>query len=194
MSAPALWSVDEMAAAMGAGRRGALPASISGISIDSRSIAAGEAFFAITGDRRDGHDFVAAALAAKAGLAVVAARHEQAGLFEQLTQAGDVVRESAVVEVQPLRGVGLADADDQPLRQCSGVGLVHTSPGKDVGAAHEIAVQVAPQHKNFVTMWCVTKRHHRCGRSWLKNFGHIANYPERGPAVDAIAGSTKFGA
>ncbi len=34
---------------------------------------AGEAFFAIKGDNRDGHDFVAAALAAGAGLAVVAA-------------------------------------------------------------------------------------------------------------------------
>ncbi len=62
-----------MAAAMGAERQGALPQSISGISIDSRTIAPGEAFFAITGDRRDGHEFVAQALAAKAALAVVAA-------------------------------------------------------------------------------------------------------------------------
>ena len=30
-----------------------------GISIDTRTIAAGEAFFAIKGDNRDGHDFVA---------------------------------------------------------------------------------------------------------------------------------------
>ena len=67
MSAPALWTVDAMAAAMGAERQGALPQSVSGISIDSRTIAPGEAFFAIHGDQRDGHDFVAAALAAKAG-------------------------------------------------------------------------------------------------------------------------------
>ncbi len=72
MSARALWTVDDMAAAMGAERQGALPATISGLSIDSRSIGAGEAFFALA-DRRDGHEFVAAALAAKAGLAVVAA-------------------------------------------------------------------------------------------------------------------------
>ena len=41
---------------------GALPAAITGISIDSRSIGKGEAFFAIKGDIRDGHDFVAKAL------------------------------------------------------------------------------------------------------------------------------------
>ena len=73
MSAPALWTVDAMARAMGAERQGPLPPSVSGLSIDSRSIAAGEAFFAIHGDRRDGHEFVPAALAAKAALAIVAA-------------------------------------------------------------------------------------------------------------------------
>jgi UDP-N-acetylmuramoyl-tripeptide--D-alanyl-D-alanine ligase len=73
MSASALWTVDAMASAMRAERHGALPQAISGISIDSRSIAPGEAFFAIHGDNRDGHEFVGAALAAKAGLAVVGA-------------------------------------------------------------------------------------------------------------------------
>jgi UDP-N-acetylmuramoyl-tripeptide--D-alanyl-D-alanine ligase len=69
----ALWTVDAMATAIGAERQGALPQSISGISIDTRTIAPSEAFFAIQGDNRDGHQFVTAALAAKAGLAVVAA-------------------------------------------------------------------------------------------------------------------------
>ncbi len=73
MSAPALWTTDAMARAMRAERQGVLPAAISGLSIDSRSIAPGEAFFAITGASRDGHDFVTAALAAGAALAVVAA-------------------------------------------------------------------------------------------------------------------------
>src|SRR6204780_1961845 len=62
-----------MATAMAAERHGALPQSISGISIDTRTIVPGDAFFAIQGDSRDGHQFVAAALAAHAGLAVVAA-------------------------------------------------------------------------------------------------------------------------
>ncbi len=72
MSARALWTVEDMTSAMGAERQGALPRAVPGISIDSRTIGRGEAFFAIA-DRRDGHEFVAAALAAKAGLAVVAA-------------------------------------------------------------------------------------------------------------------------
>jgi UDP-N-acetylmuramoyl-tripeptide--D-alanyl-D-alanine ligase len=67
----ALWTLDAMAAAMKAERAGALPAAVSGISIDSRSTARGEAFFAILGDNRDGHDFVEAALKSGAGLAVV---------------------------------------------------------------------------------------------------------------------------
>src|SRR5512139_3251096 len=68
----ALWTVDEMSQAMRTDKVGALPAEITGISIDTRSIGRGEAFFAIQGDNRDGHDFVDAALKAGAGLAVVA--------------------------------------------------------------------------------------------------------------------------
>src|SRR5262249_26793711 len=73
MSDRALWSVEAMAAAMGAERAGNLPASVPGLSIDTRTARRGEAFFAIKGENRDGHDFVAAALDAGAGLAVVAA-------------------------------------------------------------------------------------------------------------------------
>ena len=73
MSARPLWTIDAMATAMRAERQGALPLSISGLSIDSRTVGPGEAFFAIHGDHRDGHEFVPAALAAKAALAVVAA-------------------------------------------------------------------------------------------------------------------------
>jgi len=68
-----LWTVEEMAAEMRAARAGSLPRSVPGISIDTRTIASGEAFFAIKGDNRDGHDFVSAAIAAGAGLAVVVA-------------------------------------------------------------------------------------------------------------------------
>src|SRR5712691_1087698 len=73
MIARPLWTVETMAQAMRATRVGALPQSIPGISIDTRTVAAGEAFFAIKGDNRDGHEFVPAALEAGAGLAVVAA-------------------------------------------------------------------------------------------------------------------------
>ena len=73
MTALPLWSVARMADAMRAERSGALPAGVTGVSIDSRTIARGEAFFAIAGERHDAHDFVAAALDKGAGLAVVAA-------------------------------------------------------------------------------------------------------------------------
>ena len=73
MSDRALWTVAAMATAMGAARAGNLPAGVPGLSIDSRTVGRSEAFFAIMGENRDGHDFVAAALDAGAGLAVVAA-------------------------------------------------------------------------------------------------------------------------
>ncbi len=73
MSATPLWSTIAMAEAMRASINGALPEAISGLSIDSRTIAPGEAYFAIKGDIHDGHDFVAAALKAGAALAVVEA-------------------------------------------------------------------------------------------------------------------------
>ena len=68
-----LWTTEAMASAMRARRQGALPDAAHGLSIDSRSIGPGEAFFAIKGDSRDGHAFVRAALDAGAALAVVAA-------------------------------------------------------------------------------------------------------------------------
>jgi UDP-N-acetylmuramoyl-tripeptide--D-alanyl-D-alanine ligase len=60
-----------MAAAMRAAVQGLLPEAITGLSIDSRTVAPGEAYFAIKGDVHDGHAFVEAALKAGAALAVV---------------------------------------------------------------------------------------------------------------------------
>jgi UDP-N-acetylmuramoyl-tripeptide--D-alanyl-D-alanine ligase len=66
-----LWALDAMTAAMQAEGAGALPADVNGISIDSRTLVKGDAFFAIKGENRDGHDFVEGALKAGAGLAVL---------------------------------------------------------------------------------------------------------------------------
>jgi UDP-N-acetylmuramoyl-tripeptide--D-alanyl-D-alanine ligase len=68
-----LWTCAAMAQAMRATGQGALPEGITGISIDSRSVAPGEAYFAIKGDVHDGHAFVEAALKNGAGVAVVEA-------------------------------------------------------------------------------------------------------------------------
>src|SRR5262249_57181411 len=70
-----LWALDSMSGAMRAQGAGALPTGVNGISIDSRTLVKGDAFFAIQGQTRDGHDFVEAALKAGAGLAGVGRGH-----------------------------------------------------------------------------------------------------------------------
>jgi len=67
-----LWTSSDMVAAMDGRPVGALPEGITGISIDSRSLKPGEAFFAIKGETMDGHDFATAAMAAGAALLIVA--------------------------------------------------------------------------------------------------------------------------
>lgn len=67
-----LWTTADMIAAMGGRPIGSLPAGVTGISIDSRSITPGEVFFAIKGDRVDGHDYATLAMANGASLLVVA--------------------------------------------------------------------------------------------------------------------------
>ncbi len=71
MSTP-LWTTEVLAEATGGRIVGPVLTEIAGISIDSRTITAGEAFFAILGERVDGHDYVGAALSRGAACAVVA--------------------------------------------------------------------------------------------------------------------------
>ncbi|MBB6464546.1 UDP-N-acetylmuramoylalanyl-D-glutamyl-2,6-diaminopimelate--D-alanyl-D-alanine ligase [Aminobacter carboxidus] len=67
-----LWTSGALVEATGGRPLGQMPEGITGISIDSRSLKPGEAFFAIKGDAMDGHDFATAAIKAGAGLLVVA--------------------------------------------------------------------------------------------------------------------------
>ncbi|MBO6716843.1 MAG: UDP-N-acetylmuramoylalanyl-D-glutamyl-2,6-diaminopimelate--D-alanyl-D-alanine ligase [Rhizobiaceae bacterium] len=67
-----LWTGQELLVATAGRPLGRLPENVTGISIDSRSLKPGEAFFAIKGDRVDGHDFASSAMGAGAGLLVVA--------------------------------------------------------------------------------------------------------------------------
>jgi UDP-N-acetylmuramoyl-tripeptide--D-alanyl-D-alanine ligase len=87
-----LWTVGSVAAATGAECAGPLPQAVTGISIDSRTVMAGEAFFAIRGDVHDGHDFATAALKQGAALAVVARnRRDEYGDDAPLLVVGDVL-------------------------------------------------------------------------------------------------------
>ncbi|WP_062204597.1 UDP-N-acetylmuramoylalanyl-D-glutamyl-2,6-diaminopimelate--D-alanyl-D-alanine ligase [Aureimonas sp. AU12] len=70
MTAP-LWTGEAIAAATGARPIGTLPAAVTGVSIDTRSLQPGDAFFAIRGDQFDGHAFLRQATAAGASLLVV---------------------------------------------------------------------------------------------------------------------------
>jgi UDP-N-acetylmuramoyl-tripeptide--D-alanyl-D-alanine ligase len=67
-----LWTSAEAEAATGG--RGTRPWRATGLSIDSRTIAAGDLFVALAGDAHDGHDHVAAALRDGAAAALVARR------------------------------------------------------------------------------------------------------------------------
>ena len=70
-------SIGDLAQLTSADLQGAAgAASVSGVSIDSRTTRSGEVFFAIVGSRYDGHDFVADALA-RGAVAVVASREIQ---------------------------------------------------------------------------------------------------------------------
>lgn len=69
MSAP-LWTAADLAEATGGQLVGAAFAGVDGISIDSRGLTPGDLFVALA-DRRDGHDFVADALARGAAAAMV---------------------------------------------------------------------------------------------------------------------------
>jgi UDP-N-acetylmuramoyl-tripeptide--D-alanyl-D-alanine ligase len=77
----ALWSQAELTEILGA-PSAPLAASIESVSIDTRSLAPGDLFFAIKGDAGDGHDHVARAFATGAGACVVA-RDRQSGLAAQ---------------------------------------------------------------------------------------------------------------
>lgn len=93
----ARWSAAEIVAGAG------VPESTwaTGYSIDSRTLRSGDLFFAIHGERFDGHDFVAAALERGACAAVVA-RDRRAGLAEAAGKHPLLVTEDPLAALQRL--------------------------------------------------------------------------------------------
>ena len=78
---------------------GALVAS--GYSIDSRTVAPGELFFAVKGDRFDGHDFIVAA-ARRGALAAVVSRARVAGLPDDALSIPLLIADDTLVAMQSL--------------------------------------------------------------------------------------------
>jgi UDP-N-acetylmuramoyl-tripeptide--D-alanyl-D-alanine ligase len=64
-------SLEEISKAVGGNLSGSGSTKVRGYSIDSRTINAGDLFFAIKGPRFDGHEFLSAAAEKKAAAAVV---------------------------------------------------------------------------------------------------------------------------
>jgi UDP-N-acetylmuramoyl-tripeptide--D-alanyl-D-alanine ligase len=85
-----LWTVGDIVKATGGSCLGEAARPVTGVSIDSRSLAPGEGFVAIRGPNRDGHSFVAAALEAGAACAIVD-QSFPAGDEERLVRVGDTL-------------------------------------------------------------------------------------------------------
>jgi UDP-N-acetylmuramoyl-tripeptide--D-alanyl-D-alanine ligase len=98
-------------AAIGAGAVLEAPASVTnagalvagGYSIDSRSVAPGELFFAVRGDRFDGHDFVVAAIE-RGAVAAVVSRARVAALPDAALAAPLLIAEDPLAALQGLAG------------------------------------------------------------------------------------------
>jgi UDP-N-acetylmuramoyl-tripeptide--D-alanyl-D-alanine ligase len=135
-----LWTTEDMIAAMAGRPFGTLPEGITGISIDSRSIAPGEAFFAIKGDRVDGHDFASMAMANGAALLVVSeARLPAMGrltvpvivvedVLAALGKLGQAARARSRAQIIAVTGsVGKTTTKEMLRRVLSPSGKVHAS-------------------------------------------------------------------
>jgi UDP-N-acetylmuramoyl-tripeptide--D-alanyl-D-alanine ligase len=96
-------------AAIGAGALLEAPASVAnagslvvgGYSIDSRTVTAGELFFAVRGERHDGHDFVSAALH-RGAVAAVVSRARVASLPDAALAAPLLIAEDPLLALQAL--------------------------------------------------------------------------------------------
>lgn len=97
-----LWESDALIASINGRPVGKMPEGITGISIDTRTLKKGEAYFAIKGDVHDGHKFVSAAMSAGAGIAIVAE--------EKLVALGHITGPMIVVRdvLEAMRNLGEA--------------------------------------------------------------------------------------
>jgi UDP-N-acetylmuramoyl-tripeptide--D-alanyl-D-alanine ligase len=108
---PDLWTTDELVRATGGTLKGQVSKTLNAVSIDSRTIASGDIFLAIKGDKMDGHDFVVGALKAGAGLAIVSRS------TDEMLAAGPLL----VVKDDPLLGL---EAMGRAARARSGAKII----------------------------------------------------------------------
>jgi UDP-N-acetylmuramoyl-tripeptide--D-alanyl-D-alanine ligase len=159
MSATPLWTSAAMTAAMRAQINGVLPDGVTGLSIDSRTIAPGEAYFAIKGDVHDGHAFVAAALKAGAALAVV----ETAQRDKFASDAPLLVVDDVLAGLVNLAHAARARLDAQVIAVTGSVGKTSTKEAlrRVLGAQGETHASAA----SFNNHWGVPLSLARCPAS-----------------------------
>jgi len=78
-----LFSCGEAAAMLGSSCKGDLDALITAVQVDSRAVVPGSAFFALQGERADGHDFIGKAIEAGA-VCIVAAENQKAKALQAM--------------------------------------------------------------------------------------------------------------
>jgi UDP-N-acetylmuramoyl-tripeptide--D-alanyl-D-alanine ligase len=86
-----LWSLSELSAALGRNPEGSLAGVVTGISIDTRTLEAGDLFVALK-DQRDGHDFVPAAFKSGATAALVSEAYQRAAGDGTLYRVPDALK------------------------------------------------------------------------------------------------------
>ena len=136
----ALWTGDALVAATGGRPIGQMPEAIGGISIDTRTLKPGDAFYAIKGEAMDGHDFATAAVKAGAGVLVVAEGKLPAlgrltapmivvpDVLVALEKTGEAARARSSAKIIAVTGSAGKTSTKEALRHAlSAVGKVHAS-------------------------------------------------------------------
>ena len=135
-----LWTCEALLAATNGRPVGDLPVGVTGISIDTRTLAAGDAFFAIKGDQFDGHDFIGAAMKAGAAVAIVGEDKLVAlgrwnlpmivvrDVLEAMVLLGRAARQRTAAQILAITGsAGKTSAKEMMRRALDACGSVHAS-------------------------------------------------------------------
>ena len=133
----ALWTAAELTEIFGPASSGAMPDAVGGISIDTRTLQPGDLFFAIEGDRTDGHEFIAQAFDAGAALAVVKDSYDGVApgpllrvknTLEALNRLGRAGRARSKAKVAAVTGsVGKTGTKEMLRLMFARLGRVHAS-------------------------------------------------------------------
>jgi UDP-N-acetylmuramoyl-tripeptide--D-alanyl-D-alanine ligase len=128
-----LWTAEETVAATGG--KASAPFTVSGISIDTRTLERGDLFVALKGDNNDGHRFVADAFAKGAAAALVSAPVDAKGPLLEVTDTlkglealGSAARRRSRAKIVAVTGsVGKTSTKEALRVMLSGFGATHAS-------------------------------------------------------------------